>query len=66
MINRARGRKKGEMLKLGRSDLALAYELRQEGVRHGLIARNLGCNPGYLYTLLVRCELIGLSWNNKP
>lgn len=61
-----RGRRAGVDVKLGRADLALAYELRQEGVRNGLIASVLGCNANYLCTLLVRCERDGLSWLTKP
>lgn len=59
-------RTRGRRTEIGRSMLALAYELRQAGVRNGLIAKELGCNPSYLYTLLARCERIGLSWNPKP
>lgn len=53
-------------MSLGRSELALAYELRQEGVRNGLIAAELGCNANNLYTLLARCERDGLGWVQKP
>lgn len=61
-----RGAVKGQGAVLGRSELALAYELRQEGVRNGLIASELGCNANYLYTLLARCEREGLAWLTKP
>lgn len=63
---RTRGRRAGVDVSLGRAELALAYELRQEGVRNGLIAQELGCNANYLYTLLARCEREGLAWNAKP
>lgn len=63
---RRRGAAKGQGVVLGRSELALAYELRLEGVRNGLIASELGCNANYLYTLLARCEREGLSWLPKP
>lgn len=63
---RSRGRVAGQGVMLGRSELALAYELRAEGVRNGLIAAELGCNANYLYTLLARCERDGLGWLLKP
>lgn len=63
---RKRGRVVGQGVVLGRSELALAYELRQEGVRNGLVAAELGCNANYLYTLLARCERDGLGWLLKP
>lgn len=63
---RKRGRSVGQCMSLGRSELALAYELRQEGVRNGLIAAELGCNANNLYTLLARCERDGLGWVQKP
>ncbi|MNP93501.1 hypothetical protein D3C85_60250 [compost metagenome] len=63
---RSRGKPVGKGVVLGRSELALAYELRLEGVRNGLIASELGCNANYLYTLLARCERDGLGWLLKP
>lgn len=63
---RKRGRAMGQGVVLGRSELAMAYELRQEGVRNGLIAAELGCNANYLYTLLARCERDGIGWLSKP
>ncbi len=65
-IQRRRGRQVGTCIVLGRAELALAYELRQAGVRNGLIAAELGCNASYLYTLMTRCEREGLGWNPKP
>ncbi len=61
-----RGRRLGEKQKLGRSELALAYELRQVGIRKELIAAELGCNANYLCTLLSRCEREGLGWVSNP
>lgn len=63
---RKRGRVVGQGMLLSRSELALAYELRKEGVRNGLIAAELGCNANRLYTMLARCERDGLSWVPKP
>jgi hypothetical protein len=61
-----RGRRTGYAVKLGRAELALAYELRQEGVTTDLIAIALGCNRSHLATLLNRCECDGLSWIENP
>lgn len=59
-------RTRGRRNEIGRSELALAYELKQEGVEHIVVAYAMGCNPSYLYTLLARCEREGLAWNPKP
>lgn len=61
-----RGRRAGLDVNMGRAEVALAYELRQEGVRMKLIARNFGCDEHRLYTLFARCKRDGLSWLLKP
>lgn len=63
---RRRGAAKGQGAALGRSELALAYELRNHGVTTGLIAIGLGCNRCHLATLLARCERDGLESIAKP
>lgn len=61
-----RGRRAGLDVNLGRAEMALAYELHQEGVEMALIAENFGVNASWLCTLLNRCKRDGLSWLLKP
>jgi len=65
-LSRGRGRRAGLDVNLGRAEMALAYELHQEGVSLALIAENFGCNSNWLYQLLNRCKRDGLSWLLKP
>lgn len=60
------GRRKGLDVKLGRADVALAYELRQEGVSMALIADTFDCDPSHFSRLFARCERDGLGWLLKP
>ena len=48
--------------KIGRQDLALAYELRAEGVYWKIIAWGLGIDRSYLHQLIRKCEREGLGW----
>lgn len=65
-LSRGRGRRAGLDVILGRAEMALAYELHQEGVSLELIADNFGCNANWLCQLLNRCKRDGLSWLLKP
>ena len=56
------GRQHGEAATLGRAELALAYELRNEGYRWRLIARALGATEHYLRQRLKQCEREGVAW----
>lgn len=66
MTGARRGLRAGLDVKLGRAELALAYELYQEGVSVKLIAENFGCGDNWLYQLFNRCKRDGLSWLLKP
>ena len=44
------------------NELALAYELRQEGCRRRLIARALGTTEHYLNARIRQCEREGIAW----
>ncbi len=61
-----RGPKAGFSVKLGRADLALAYELRQDGAKMKLLASNFGVSVSLLGKLFTRCKRDGLSWLLKP
>lgn len=56
------GAKPGVTSKLGRAELVLAYELRQEGIRRKLVARALGVSVWYLDSRLKQCEREGIAW----
>ena len=56
------GRRRGTPQTLGRAELALAYELRQEGCRRRLIARALGTTEHYLNARIRQCEREGIAW----
>lgn len=60
------GRRAGLDVTLGRSDAALIYELRQEGVRWQLISSQFGMSVDRLMRLMQRCRNDGLSWLKKP
>jgi len=51
--------------RLGREELAFAYELRQEGIRWKLIARELGVSAWYLDARIRQCKKEGISWIRK-
>lgn len=57
-----RGPRPGCAIRLGRAELAFAYELRQEGIRRKLIARELGVSVWYLDARLKQCERDGVAW----
>jgi hypothetical protein len=65
-VSRGRGRRAGLDVKLGRSAMALAYEMQQDGIRMGLLAKHLGVNANHLHTLINRCKREGLGWLRKP
>ena len=48
--------------KLGRQELALAYELHAEGVYWKIIAWGLGVECSYLQALVGKCKRDGLGW----
>ena len=58
----AGGRQRGAAQTLGRAELALAYELYQEGYRRRIIARVLGTTEHYLNTRIRQCEREGIYW----
>mgnify|MGYP003407810243 FL=1 len=58
----AGGRQRGAAQTLGRAELALAYELYQEGYRRRLIARALGTTEHYLNARIRQCEREGIYW----
>ena len=53
---------RGAPRKLGRAELALAYELHAEGVYWKIIAWGLGVNQDYLESVVGRCKREGLDW----
>lgn len=57
-----RGAKPGVTSKLGRAELVLAYELKQEGFSRKLIARALSVSVWYLDSRLKQCERDGIAW----
>ena len=59
------GMTNGLARRLGREELAFAYELRQEGIRWKLIARELGVSVHYLDARIRRCKKEGISWIRK-
>ena len=59
------GNIRGAARKLGCEELVLAYELRQEGIRWKLIARELGVSAWYLDARIRQCKKEGISWIRK-
>lgn len=59
-------RRSGVAMTLGRSDMALIYELRQEGVCWKILSRNFGLSVYWLMRHMRRCRNEGLSWLSKP
>lgn len=60
------GRPSGVNCRLGRADLALIYELRQEGIQWKLISQQFGISVWWLMITFRRCRNEGLSWLKKP
>lgn len=60
------GRRSGLDVTLGRSDAALIYELRQEGIRWKLLSQQFGVSVDRLIRLMQRCRNDGLTWLQKP
>jgi hypothetical protein len=60
------GRPSGIYCLLGRAEVALIYELRQEGVRWQIISAQFGMSVDRLMRLMQRCRNDGLSWLKKP
>lgn len=58
----AGGRLIGSTLSLGRAELVLAYELRQEGCYWGVIAQGLGMTGHHLSQRIKQCERDGIEW----
>jgi hypothetical protein len=59
-------RREGLDVALGRAEMALIYELRQEGVSWKLISLNFGVSVDWLLRLMQRCRNDGLDWLKKP
>jgi hypothetical protein len=51
---------------LGRQDMALIYELRQEGVSWKLLSLHFGLSVYWLMRHIRRCRNEGLTWLKKP
>lgn len=66
MTNRKRGRRAGLDVVLGRREVALIYQLRQEGVAWRLLADEFGMCVDRLIRLMQRCRTDGLTWLEKP
>jgi DNA invertase Pin-like site-specific DNA recombinase len=45
-----------------KNDLALSYELRQEGCSYKVIAIGLGVSLSTLWRYILRAEIEGLGW----
>jgi DNA-binding MarR family transcriptional regulator len=58
----AGGRVTGSAVSLGRAELVLAYELRQEGCHWGVIAKALGVTVDHLSRRIKQCERDGIKW----
>jgi hypothetical protein len=59
-------RRRGREFKVGRSDAALIYELRQEGVCWKILSKQFGMSVDRLMRIMQRCRNDGLSWLLKP
>lgn len=60
------GRPIGESCRLGRADLALAYEMYHNGFLWKSIASYFGVHDRTIYRYFKRCERFGLAWLKKP
>lgn len=60
------GRRSGVDCRLGRADLALAYEMYQAGCLWKHIADTFGVDRSTIYRAIKRCEQFGLAWLKKP
>jgi hypothetical protein len=59
-------RRQGLNMTLGRQDMALVYELRQEGVSWKLLSLHFGLSVYWLMRHIRRCRNEGLTWLQKP
>lgn len=60
------GRRSGIDCRMGRADLALAYEMYHSGYIWKHIAIYFGVHDRTIYTNIKRCERDGLDWLKKP
>lgn len=60
------GPRPGLAVTLGRRDMALIYELRQEGVQWKLLSQQFGLSVYWLMRHIRRCRIEGLGWLKKP
>jgi transposase len=65
-LKRGVGRPIGESCRMGRADLAQAYEMYQAGVIWRHIACHFGVDDRSIYRYFKRCERFGLAWLKKP
>jgi len=49
-------------MKLGKSQLVEAYEMKKSGMRMKAIARHFDVTPTRLSQKICKCERIGLGW----
>lgn len=60
------GRRIGIDCRMGRADLALAYEMYHAGVTWKNIAGVFGIHDRTIYRSICRAEQFGLAWLKKP
>ena len=66
MSDTTTSRRQGLNMTLGRHDMALIYELRQEGVAWKLLSQHFGLSVYWLMRHTRRCRVEGLAWLQKP
>lgn len=60
------GRRSGIDCRMGRADLALAYEMQNSGITWRNISNVFGVHDRTIYRAIKRAEQFGLDWLKKP